>query len=70
MNSTKPTAAITSDDRFIPVNWPYRILSANGRVLGDAATLHEALDRFDAWAQASAIVLGAYIVHQRKAVQS
>lgn len=53
------------DDRFEPVDWPYRILSRNGRVLGSVGTLQEAIDCYNRWAQAWAIVLGAYIVFQR-----
>lgn len=67
---TVENSPLLPDDVMQPVNWPYRLLSINGRVLGDAATLHEALDKFNAWAQASAIVLGSYVVHQRKAVRS
>lgn len=55
------------DDRFEPVDWPYRILSRTCRVLGTVGTLHEALDCYNRWAQASAIVLGNYVVCERKA---
>jgi hypothetical protein len=69
--STVDDTPILPTDRFEPTGeWYYRILAITGRVLGDAATLHEALDKFNAWAQASAIVLGSYIVHQRKGGRS
>jgi hypothetical protein len=57
---------ILPDDRFIAANIPYRILCATGRVLGEAATLHDALDHYNSWAQATAVVLGNYVVLQRK----
>jgi hypothetical protein len=54
------------DERVTVPNFPYRILCATGRVLGTVATLQEAIDAYNGWAQATAIVLGNYVVHQRK----
>lgn len=68
--ATVDTTPITPDDRFeLTGEWYYRILSAGCRVLGDAETLAEALEKFNSWPQASIITLGSYIVLNRKAVR-
>lgn len=62
-------ATILPDDRYETTGIPYRILASTGRVLGCVRTLAEAIEYYNRWAQASAVVLGNCVVCQRKTVR-
>ena len=57
---------ITPETRFVTADIPYRVLSARGYVLGKFDRLQDAEAAYGTWAQASAIVLGNFVVCQRK----
>lgn len=65
--STRPSeqADLQPDDRMVPVNWPFRVLARTGKVLGKFDKLSDALSAYNNWAQASAVVLGSYVVIKR-----
>lgn len=53
--------------QFRPVDWPFRVLSAHGLTLGKFPLFRDALAAYNAWGQATAIVIGTYVVCERKA---
>ena len=61
-----PTPHAADEERWVTADIPYRILASNGHVLGYAHRLQQALDNFNHWDQATAIVLGNYVVLKRK----
>jgi hypothetical protein len=64
-HAARPDDPIRPDDRFIPADIPYRILCGTGRVLGTVGTLQEAMECYNRWSQATAVVLGNSGVCQR-----